>query len=109
MPGVAVLTAEGVAFGYDPNHDPADGPQELLRIATAKITFPSLGVTGSLRPYDPTARANVNAPADGEALATGRDARPDRLRQRLQARYGGARLRPAAVPAGPDRPRPATS
>ena len=69
IPNVATLTAEGIVFGYDPNHDPANGPQELLRISTAKITFPSLGVTGSLRPYDPTAGRNVNAPDDGQELA----------------------------------------
>ena len=71
VPNLALLTAEGISFGYDPNHDPASGPQELLRIASAKITFPTLGVTGSLRPYDPTARRNVAAPADDEDLAAG--------------------------------------
>ncbi len=72
IPNVATLNAAGIVFGYDPTHDDAvDGPQELLRIATATITFPSLGVTGSLRPYDPSAGRNVNAPADGAALPSG--------------------------------------
>ena len=71
IPNVARLTAEGIIFHYDPNHDAeADGPQELLRINTATIVFPSLGVTGSLRPYDPTAKQNVNAAQD-DTLAAG--------------------------------------
>ena len=61
-PDVAQLTATGVSFGYDPGHKAEDGPQELLRIATASITFPSLGVTGSLRPYDPTHQAERQRP-----------------------------------------------
>ena len=68
IPNVARLTAEGITFGYDPNHDATTGHQELLRIASASITFPSLGVTGSLRPYDPAAGRNVTPPTDGTAL-----------------------------------------
>ena len=68
---VARLTAEGIQFGYDPAHDPATGHQELLRISSASITFPTLGVTGSLRPYDPVSKRNLNAPTDGSALASG--------------------------------------
>ena len=69
---VAKLTAEGVVFGYTPRAADATGPdtQELLRIATATITFPTLGVTGSLRPYDPSQGINVDPPAEGE-LAPG--------------------------------------
>ena len=71
IPNVVQLEAAGVVFNYDPHPDPAAGPQELLRIASAKITFPTLGVTGSLRPYDPTAGQNVDAPSDGSALGAG--------------------------------------
>ena len=71
VPNVATLTADGVVFNYDPAPPAGSGPQELLRIANAKIDFPSLGVTGSLRPYDPTAGRNVDAPTDGSALPAG--------------------------------------
>ena len=71
VPNLVRLTAEGVTFGYDPGHDPATGHQELLRIASAAITFPSLGVTGSIRPYDPTAGRSVAAPTDGSPLPSG--------------------------------------
>ncbi|HWG93174.1 MAG TPA: VCBS repeat-containing protein, partial [Mycobacteriales bacterium] len=65
VPGVAKLTAEGVVVRYDPEHDPATGPQELVRVASASITFPGLGLTGSLRPFDPSAGRNVDL-AEGE-------------------------------------------
>ena len=54
IPNVATLNAQGVVFGYDPAPAKDDGTQELLRIASANITFPKLGLTGKLRPYDPT-------------------------------------------------------
>ncbi|HEX5858381.1 MAG TPA: hypothetical protein VFY91_09765, partial [Microbacterium sp.] len=61
IPNVARLQATGIKVNYDPK---GAADQELVRINTATITFPSFGITGSLRPYDPTASSNITANND---------------------------------------------
>ena len=67
VPNVATLSATGIVVGYDPNG--ADD-QRLIVINTADITFPRLGITGKLRPYDPSAGQNVTV-ADDATLGAG--------------------------------------
>ncbi len=81
IPDVATLTAQGVVFNYDPAPAKDDGTQELLRIASADITFPKLGLTGRIRPYDPGRRRTSTrlrtrhwAPASCRAWSSGRTA-----------------------------------
>ena len=50
IPNVARLQATGIRIGYDPK---GAADQEIVKINTATITFPSFGITGSLRPYNP--------------------------------------------------------
>src|SRR5205085_9243791 len=53
VPNIVVVTATGIKIGYDPN---ATGPQELLRLLAASVTFPAVGLSASIttiaqRPY----------------------------------------------------------
>ncbi|HWS34529.1 MAG TPA: hypothetical protein VN408_17540, partial [Actinoplanes sp.] len=67
IPNVVRLQATGVRLSYDPK---GAADQEIVRVNTATITFPSLGVTGSLRPWDPAASSNITA-NNTEALGAG--------------------------------------
>ncbi|MEN0072261.1 MAG: hypothetical protein AAGC63_14885, partial [Propionicimonas sp.] len=67
IPDVATLRASGIAVKYDPS---AARGQELVRINTAEITLPKFGITGSLRPYNPSTRANLDVGNDA-SLVTG--------------------------------------
>ena len=81
---------------------PATDRRSSCGSPTRPSRFPSLGVTGTLRPYDPSAGRNVDVAPDG-ALARRCHARPRDPGQRLQPRHGRARLRPAADAAGQPR------
>jgi len=53
VPNIVVVTATGIAIKYDPS---ATGSQELLRVDTATVSFPAVGLsasigTSSTRPY----------------------------------------------------------
>ncbi|MDQ1553848.1 MAG: large repetitive protein, partial [Microbacteriaceae bacterium] len=61
IPNVARLQATGIKVNYDPK---GAADQEIVRINTATISFPSFGITGSLRPYDPAASSNISANND---------------------------------------------
>ncbi|MCU1583368.1 MAG: hypothetical protein JWO01_2756, partial [Microbacteriaceae bacterium] len=61
VPNVARLQATGIKVNYDPK---GAADQEIVRINTATISFPSFGITGSLRPYDPAASSNISANND---------------------------------------------
>ncbi len=50
VPNVFMATATGIAVQYDPN-GPAN--QTLVSLASASLTFPKFGVTGSIMPYTP--------------------------------------------------------
>ncbi|NMM34939.1 MAG: hypothetical protein HHJ13_13255, partial [Phycicoccus sp.] len=67
IPNVARIQATGIRFGYDPK---GAADQELVRINTATITFPSFGINGSLRPYNPALSSNISANND-QTLAAG--------------------------------------
>ena len=47
VPNVVVITATGIKIKYDPN---ATGPQELLRLQTASVTFPAVGLSANIGP-----------------------------------------------------------
>ncbi len=66
IPNVASLSATGIVVGYDPN---GGDTQRLIVVNTADITFPRLGITGRLRPYDPTSGRNVDEGVDGTIAA----------------------------------------
>nr|NLI49984.1 hypothetical protein [Propionibacterium sp.] len=57
IPDVADLTATGIEVGYDPK---GAADQELVRLATATLTIPRFGITGTLRPYNPGTGQNVD-------------------------------------------------
>ena len=58
VPNVADLTAERHHRRLRPGRAPAN--QELVCGSTTRtITFPRFGITGTIRPYNPTARAGT--------------------------------------------------
>ncbi len=56
IPNVARLQATGIKVTYDPK---GAADQEIVKVNTATITFPSFGITGSIRPYDPATSSNI--------------------------------------------------
>ena len=47
VPDVVVVAATGIKIGYDPN---ATGPQELLRLQSASVTFQAVGLSANIGP-----------------------------------------------------------
>ena len=63
--------AAGLRVSYDENYDPAKNggkPQEILRLNTASVSFPSFGITGLIQPFLDT---NGNADPTDDTIVPG--------------------------------------
>ena len=55
VPDVVIVTATGIRVDYDPNYDPELNnslPQQLMVVQTAIITFPKIGISGTISPFE---------------------------------------------------------
>src|SRR3954454_639396 len=68
VPDVVQVNAEGILIQYDPA-GPAS--QELVRVNSATVLFPKLGVRGIIKPFDPSAGHNVTDPGNAPGIIPG--------------------------------------